>query len=279
MHDFIDLHTHSTCSDGTLTPTELVLAAEKEQLAAVALTDHDTTAGLDEAIATGGELEVEVVPGIEVSSQIAGTSIHLLGYGIDHTDNNFQNFVAKLQATRLSRNIEICNKLKKLGIDIDFEELRAIAGDQIGRPHFASLLVQKRIVKSMQGAFHLYLKKGGPAFVELERPGAGDVIESIHAVGGLVFLAHPGALDPSLKKIPSIVQGLTELGLNGLEVYYPTHNTKTTKSLLLLARERNLLLSGGTDFHGANRSVAPLGGSKQTILVPAELWNLLKARL
>ncbi|MGV1098696.1 PHP domain-containing protein [Thiovibrio sp. JS02] len=279
MSRHIDLHTHSTCSDGILTPTALVDLAARRRLLAISLTDHDTVAGVAEAVRRGREKGVEVLPGIEVSSRLENTSLHILGYGIRPEDQNFLAFVEKLQAAREQRNQGIIARFAQLGIPIAQKELTSLAGDQIGRPHFARLLVKKGICKSAADAFACYLKRGGPAFVEHERPPADEVIREIDRAGGLAMLAHPASLDSSLEKIPSLVAQLKGYGLSGIEAYYPTHSNKVCRVLLALASEQELLPCGGTDFHGDSHSGAPLGGSAKTIRVPQQVWREIMERL
>ncbi|MCX5874708.1 MAG: PHP domain-containing protein [Deltaproteobacteria bacterium] len=279
MTAFIDLHTHSTCSDGLLTPTALLALAARRGLAAIALTDHDTVAGIPEALAHGRITGVEVLPGIEISSSLEGVSLHILGYGFNHEHPCFLAFLEKLQQARRNRNHGILERLQALGISITSEELTQIAGDQIGRPHFARLLAKKGRAKNTQDAFSRYLKHGGPAFVEHVKPQADEVISRITEANGLAILAHPACSDPGLEKIPAFVAQLKDYGLAGLEGIYPTHSKKVCRFLQTLAAQHNLLLSGGTDYHGDAHSVTPLGGNTKTIRVPFQLLDDIKQRL
>lgn len=279
MTAFIDLHTHSTCSDGLLTPTALLTLAARRGLAAIALTDHDTVAGLDEALAHGTATGVEVISGIEISSGLNGVSLHILGYGFNHKHPGFLAFVEKLQQARRNRNQGILERLQALGISITSEELTQIAGDQIGRPHFARLLTKKGRAKNTQDAFSRYLKRGGPAFVEHVKPLADEVISRITEANGLAILAHPACSDPGLEKISALVAQLKDYGLAGLEAIYPTHSQKIYRFLQTLAAQHGLLLSGGTDYHGDTHSVTPLGGNTKTIRVPFQLLQDIRQRL
>jgi len=279
MTAFIDLHTHSTCSDGLLTPTALLTLAARRGLAAIALTDHDTVAGIPEALAHGRVTGVEVLPGIEISSSLEGVSLHILGYGFNHEHPGFLTFLEKLQQARSNRNQGILERLQALGISITSEELTQIAGDQIGRPHFARLLAKKGRAKNTQDAFSRYLKRGGPAFVEHVKPQAEEVISRITEANGLAILAHPACSDPGLEKIPAFVAQLKDYGLAGLEAIYPTHSQKVCRLLKTLAAQHGLLLSGGTDYHGDAHSVTPLGGNTKTIRVPFQLLDDIKQRL
>ncbi len=276
---FIDLHTHSTCSDGLLTPTALLALAARRGLAAVALTDHDTVAGLPEALAQGRVTGVEVLAGIEISSSLDGASLHILGYGFNHEHPGFLTFLERLQQARRNRNQGILERLQALGIVITCEELTQIAGDQVGRPHFARLLAKKGLAKNTQDAFARYLKRGGPAFVEHTKPQADEVISIIAEANGLAVLAHPACSDPGLEKIPALVARLKDFGLAGLEAFYPTHSQKVCRVLQTLATQHGLLLSGGTDYHGDAHSVTPLGGNSKTVRIPLQLLHDIKQRL
>jgi len=279
MTQFIDLHTHSTCSDGLLTPTALLTLAARRGLAAIALTDHDTVAGLPEALAHGKTIGVEVLTGIEISSGFDGISLHILGYGFNHEHPGLLAFIERLQQARRSRNQGILERLHALGISITNDELAHIAEGQIGRPHFARLLAQKGLAKNTQDAFSRYLKRGGPAFVEHVKPQADEVIDQIIKANGLAMLAHPACSDPGLEKIPALVARLKGSGLAGLEAIYPTHSKKVCRFLQALATRHDLLISGGTDYHGDKHSVTPLGGNTKTIRIPLQLLHDIKIRL
>lgn len=279
MTPFIDLHTHSSCSDGLLSPSALLALAARRKLAAIALTDHDTVSGLDEALRHGILTGVEVITGIELSTQLEEVALHILGYGLDHKHPGFSSFLDRLQQDRHNRNQGIVERLHALGISITTQELRQIAQDQIGRPHFARLLTQKGRAKNTQDAFNRYLKRGCPAFVEHVKPRADEVISHITEAGGLAVLAHPACSDPSLEKIPLLVAQLKDYGLAGLEAIYPTHSRKICRFLEKLALQHGLLLSGGTDYHGDKHSAPPLGGNAKTVRIPLRLLNDIKERL
>ena len=262
-----------------LTPTALLNLADRRGLAAIALTDHDTVAGLSGALAHGKATGVEVITGIEISSTFDGVSLHILGYGFNHEHPGFLAFVERLQQARRDRNQGILERLQDLGISITSQELTQIAGDQIGRPHFARLLAKKGITKNSQEAFSRYLKRGGPAFVEHIKPQADEVIKQITGANGLAVLAHPACSDPGLEKITNLVARLKDYGLAGLEAFYPTHSQKVCRFLQTLAAQHDLLLSGGTDYHGDKHSVTPLGGNSKTIRIPLCLLENIKQRL
>jgi predicted metal-dependent phosphoesterase TrpH len=279
MKPFIDLHTHSTCSDGLLTPTALLSLAARRGLAAIALTDHDTVAGIPEALAHSRVIGVEFLPGIEISASLEGISLHILGYGFNHEHPGFLAFLTRLQQARHHRNQGILERLQALGIPITSDDLNRIAGDQAGRPHFARLLVQRGLAKDTRDAFSRYLKRGSPAFVEHVKPQAREVISQLEQAGGLAMLAHPACSDPGLEKIPALVAQLKEYGLVGIETFYPTHSKKVCRFLQTLAAQHGLLMSGGTDYHGDPQSATPLGGNAKTLRVPLQLLHDIKQRL
>ncbi|MFZ5776082.1 MAG: PHP domain-containing protein [Thermodesulfobacteriota bacterium] len=279
MNGHIDLHVHSTRSDGTLSPTALVDLAARRQLAAIALTDHDTMAGVEEAVARGKKTGVAVLPGIEVSSTHQATPLHILGFGPDHTHPGLTALIVRLQQAREQRNAAMLDRLNHLGIAITPDELAHSGCDQIGRPHFARLLVAKGYAANSQDAFARYLKRGAAAYVEHAKPPTEEVIARITEAGGLPMLAHPASIDPSLNKVPELVASLAALGLAGLEAYYPTHTNTTRRVLQEIAARHQLLVCGGTDFHGKGYSAAPLGGSPKTMRVPIAVWQAIQARL
>jgi len=279
MKPYIDLHTHSTCSDGLLSPAALVDLAARRGLAAIALTDHDTVAGLPEAIAHGRESGVEVIPGIEIGAEALRLSLHILGYGFNQKHPGLLAFIARLQQAREARNRSMIEKLATLGIRMPYEQLTAMAGDQAGRPHFARLLVKHGHAADSQDAFSRFLKRGAPAFIAQVKPTAEEAITRINEAGGLAVIAHPGSSDPGLEKIPGIIPTLKEYGLAGMEIFYPTHSKKIIRLLQGLAEQYGLLPTGGTDYHGDSHSLTPLGGNAKTIRIPLSVLAGLKTRL
>jgi predicted metal-dependent phosphoesterase TrpH len=250
----IDLHIHSTFSDGLLKPAEVVDLAESQGLKAIAITDHDTAAGTDEAMQRGNEKKIEVLAGIEISSWHGDTSMHILGYHFKHEDKKFNSRLQLLQDGRESRNIRIIENLNKLGIRVDLGELLHYSEyGQTGRPHIARLLVDKGVTKTIDLAFKYYLRRGAAAYAERFRFSALDAIAMIREAGGIAVLAHPSSLDPTLRSIPLLLKNLRKMGLEGVEVYYPSHSPKAVKALLQMADEMGLLITGGSDFHGMER--------------------------
>jgi len=247
----IDLHIHSTFSDGVLKPAEVVDLAALQGLAAIAITDHDTAAGTGEAVERGRVKGIEVVTGIEVSSWHGDTSMHILGYCFNHRDRQFNRRLQLLQDGRETRNVRIIENLKRLGIKVDLGELlRYSEYGQTGRPHIARLLVDKGVTKTVDLAFKHYLGRGKAAYAERFRFSTRDAIAMIRDAGGIAVLAHPASLDPTLRSIPSLLNGLIKEGLAGIEVYYPSHSPKAVKALLKMASDSDLLITGGSDFHG-----------------------------
>lgn len=250
----IDLHIHSTFSDGVLKPAEIVDLAVMLGLRAIAITDHDTAGGTDEARQRGYEKGIEVITGIEISAWHGDTSMHILGYHFRHEDKQFNSRLQLLQDGREARNIRIVENLNKLGIRVDIRELLQYSEyGQTGRPHIARLLVDKGVTKSIDLAFRHYLRRGAAAYAERFRFSAHDAISMIREAGGIPVLAHPSSLDPTLRSIPLLLKDLCMVGLGGLEVYYPSHSPKAVKALLKMADEMDLLITGGSDFHGMER--------------------------
>jgi len=275
----IDLHTHSTASDGTLSPEELVYLAKKEKLQALALTDHDTIDGLKPAYKTAKEVDLPFLCGIEISIKFEGPGhFHLLGYFLEPKIPKINEVLLKLKKAREERNKKMIEKLNNLGIRITLEELKEIAQGEIGRPHMANLLVKKGIVKSFEEAFQKYLKKGAPAYVPKALLLPEEAIKLILEAKGVPVLAHPVTLKLNLLELKNYIKKLKDFGLMGIEVFYPEHTTDFTKFLMEFAKELGLLLTGGSDFHGKNKPDIKLGKGLNNLNVPFECYkNLEKA--
>lgn len=275
----IDLHTHSNFSDGTMTPTELVALARHKKISALALTDHDTMAGTPEAILAGVEMGVEIIPGIEISVLYNQVEYHVLGYWADPRNSPLAAALSRLQGARAERNAKILEKLKALGIPVTAEELQLVSEQgQTGRPHIARILVQRGVVRTMTQAFDQFLKKGEAAYVSRFAYGAAEAVALIRQAGGLAVLAHPAQNDPELIRLPVVLADLVPAGLEGIELYYPTHSHKVKKRMRALATEYDLLLTGGSDYHGEVRPGTSLAGGGN-IFVPPELLEKMKERL
>lgn len=275
----IDLHTHSNFSDGTMTPTELVALARDKKISALALTDHDTMAGTEEAILAGEKMGVEIVPGIEISVLYNQVEYHVLGYWADPCNSPLAAALERLQGARAERNGKILEKLNALGIPVTAEELQRVSEQgQTGRPHIARILVQRGVVQTMSQAFDQFLKKGEAAYVSRFAYSAAEAVALIRQAGGIAALAHPTQNDPEVIRLPGVLVDLVRAGLNGIELYYPTHSNKVKKKLRALAVEHDLLLTGGSDYHGEVRPGTSLAGGKN-IFVPPELLGKMKERL
>ena len=258
--DRIDLHTHSNCSDGSLSPRELVQLAKKRDLRAIALTDHDTVAGVAEAVAAGKELGVEVVPGVEISAQYPPGTMHILGYCFSPSQPEFLKALKKLQEVRAARNPKIIERLQALGLEITTAEVLNLSSGQVGRPHIAKALVNRGYVSSIDEAFSRYLQKGAVAYVEKFRFSPREAIALIRGAGGLAVLAHPftlGITEP--RELTLLVKELQEMGLAGLEVFYPDHTEETVVLYKDIAKNLGLVCTGGSDFHGNLRDHSYLG--------------------
>ena len=281
----IDLHIHSTASDGTLTPREIVSMAADLELAAIAITDHDTIDGAREALASGIPPSLQFVPGVEISATPVfdgrgDSSYHILGYFIDLDDPMLNRLLAKLQKARSGRNPEIIKKLHAVGFDISLDEVRAAAGGgQVGRPHIAQVLLEKKYVKSIDHAFNDFLSKGRPAYVDKFRIDCQGAIDIITDAGGIPVLAHPGLISvESDDELETLVASLKEAGLAGLEVYYPQHSAKQVAQFEKLAASLDLLITGGTDFHGELKPDISMGIGDGSLFVPVQLFEAMLAR-
>ncbi|MCL1980328.1 MAG: PHP domain-containing protein [Proteobacteria bacterium] len=276
----IDLHTHSIYSDGSCTPAELVALAVDHGLRGLALTDHDTVEGVEETCRLGTEAGLTVISGVEISTSLHQHTIHILGYGFDPTNPELHNWLIPLQEGRERRNAAILQKLRNLGIDITAEEVETVSCcGQTGRPHIARLLVAKGVVDSFNAAFRYYLGRNRPAWQGRFSYSAVETIAMIHRVGGLAVLAHPGQIDPEMSAQPALVRELADSGLDGLELHYPTHTHSMKKHLKALAIELELLVTGGSDFHGTTRPVHRLAGKTMGFCPPCEILSQLTARL
>lgn len=275
----IDLHTHSWFSDGTKSPAELVQLAAKSGVTALAVTDHDTMDGVEEALSAGAEYGVEVVPGLEISVVHNKKSLHILGYYADSSNPELASALAALQGEREQRNTKIIEKLQSLGIDATVEELKKISGvGQTGRPHIAKLLMNHGVVRSMPQAFDEYLKKDAKAYVSRFAYSAEDAIELITGAGGLAVLAHPIQVDRSLNSLSTLLPVLKSYGLDGIETYYPTQSKKMRKRIRKFAEENELFLTGGSDYHGDIRPGTRLAGGNN-VFVPPELLKKMHEKL
>lgn len=277
--DIVDLHTHSTASDGTFTPRALVEYAKTKGLRALALTDHDCVNGIEEALKTGREIGIEVIPGVELGAEFSNGSMHILGFFVNHTHSSFLENLARLQEARRERNPKIVKKLQDLGMKITYDEVVAVSGGgQVGRPHFARALVEKGYVKTIAEAFERYLRDGGPAYVEKFHFSPEKCIRLIHEAGGLAVLAHPQTLHLSAENLESLLGRLAEFGLDGMEVYYSLHNPGDIHLYEKMARKWGLVPTGGSDFHGAHKPLIDLAVGTGHLSIPYSVLEELKQR-
>ena len=274
-----DLHTHSTCSDGTVRPAEVVQRAKAAGLAAMALTDHDTFDGVAEAIEAGQRLGVRVVPGIELSLPHSGT-FHMIGLGVDPANARLAAVADLLNGGRGPRNREIVAKLVALGVDITIEEVEAEAGgDVVARPHVARVLVKKRAAGSIQEAFDRYLKKGGPAYADRARVELSEAIEAIRGAGGASVVCHPFTLGfDEDDAIRAELLRLAAAGVVAVEVRCGRSTPAEIAKWEGLARDAGLLPSGGSDFHGDNKPDLKIGSGRGRLRVPLEWLEALLDR-
>ena len=261
--EFVDLHSHSTASDGTLPPAEVVRRAKDAGVVGLALTDHDTIAGLAEAADEAARLGITFVPGIEISavSPVEAGTLHILGYCIDPQNAVLTEMARQLIEARDNRNPQIIARLRELGIEITMDEATAQAqGGVLGRPHIAALLVKKGVVKTIKQAFDEYLGQGGKAYFDKERLAPGDAIARIRQANGLAVLAHPVQLRTGNDaQLQQAIKDLVDLGLAGIEVIHSDHGPAEVEKYTGLADRYNLLKTGGSDFHGSNKKDINLG--------------------
>lgn len=274
---YVDLHCHSTASDGTFAPADVVRLAKDSGLVALALTDHDTVAGLAEAAAAAREVGIEFLPGIEISCEVPRpATMHVLGYGVDPESPQLKELTSQLIAGRDDRNPRIIARLNELGIAITIEECEQQAGgDVLGRPHIAAVLLRKGYVSSIKQAFDKYLGQGGGAYFDRDRPSPRRGLELIRQAGGLPVLAHPVQLrtdnDAQLERL---VKDLADLGLAGLEIIHSDHDGAMVEKYSKLADRYGLLKTGGSDFHGTNKKDIRLGAANGRH-VPRALYDRL----
>ena len=254
----LDLHIHTTASDGSLTPTQVVQLARKKGFSLIAVTDHDTMGGVAEALEAGKKYNVDVVPGVEISSGVT-LEVHMLGYGMSPDHPVMKAMMEDMRAARVERMERIIENLQKMGVPITVEEVEAVAGGAIGRPHIAQVLIAHGLVPDVRTAFREYIGVGAKAYVERRKMTSEQVIANIRDAGGVPVLAHGGLLRISEVELNQWIDSMAKKGLRGLECYHNAH-TPQMERLLRAAAERNgLLVTGGSDFHGASRPDVEMG--------------------
>lgn len=275
----VDLHTHSFYSDGSDSPTEVVNAAIEAGLTAVALTDHDTLAGIPEAQAATEHTGIELVPGVEISCEWKPGTMHMVVLFLDPVPGPLQDELAALQRGRQARNLTIIERLRDLGIDITYDEVTEEAGrGVVGRPHFAAVLVRKGVVADSNSAFRELLANGKPAYVPRTRLTPEDAIALARASGAVSVLAHPYTLGLNTsEEFAHTLQWLRSVGLVGLESYYAEYSPEEGLDLASVARSHGLIPSGGSDYHGSYRPGVQVGRGRGNLRVPSILLEELRA--
>lgn len=280
MTSRVDLHLHTTASDGTDSPRELVRRALAAGLTTIAITDHDSTEGVAEAVAAAQGTGLEVIPGIEISTDVPDSEVHVLGFYVDVADEELQRTLRLLRESRRGRAQSMVEKLRELGLDVEWGRVKAFAGaGAVGRPHVAQALVEKGYVGSTAEAFERYIGRNGPAYVERYKLTPAEAVELVQRAGGLPGLAHPvlGIVVDQQHELASVDAMLPELkraGLVAMECYYTGYSREITEALLERARRYDLVPTGGSDYHGRNLEGSELGG----VFVPPDAVVQLRAR-
>jgi predicted metal-dependent phosphoesterase TrpH len=270
MRMFADLHLHTSFSDGTYSPEELVSHAKRVGLAAIALTDHDTVEGCERAAKACAEAGIEFVPGTELTCELDGNELHILGYLFDTTDPRLLTSLAKFQLVRQDRIREMVARLNRISVPLKLESVLALANCRSpGRPHVARALVKEGICSNLDEAFERFLKKNRPAFVPKFKMSAAEAVDLIHQSGGVAVFAHPG-----LNHVDEVIPNLVAAGLDGIECFHTKHSTATSEHYLGIADQHHLLVTGGSDCHGESKGKPLIG----TVRLPIQHLEELKAR-
>ncbi|WP_114300090.1 PHP domain-containing protein [Anaerobacterium chartisolvens] len=276
MDKYIDLHTHSTASDGSMSPGELVRHAAKCGLHAVAITDHDTVEGVDEAADEGRKLGIEVIAGVEISANYK-PEMHILGYFFNGAHDNIKPALSRLRENRDVRNPKIIKRLNELGFNISLEEVEAeVMGSVVGRPHIAKAMLKKGYVKSIEEAFDKYLSTGRPAYFKKDKLTPEEGIKEILRAGGIPVVAHPIYLYHTWSELDKLFGNLVKSGLKGIEAYYVDNSADDTGNLLRLAIKHGLLVTGGSDFHGSFKNGIEIGVGRGNLKIEYVLLEKLK---
>ncbi|MBA3014758.1 MAG: PHP domain-containing protein [Proteobacteria bacterium] len=274
----IDLHIHSTLSDGTSSPADIISKARDKGISAISITDHDTMDAYPDAILAGKKAGIEIIPGVEITAHHQDRSLHILGFGLQQNTPSLISGLQLIQAARQDRNRRILDKLQGFNLPISFDDLPQGRG-QTGRPHIAKALVDNGIVRNEQEAFAKFLRKNGAAYASRELLPVRQAIAMISNAGGVAVLAHPGSLKITEQDLTSLIRQLMDDGLCGIETYHPMNSEKTVQFLLKLCHTSRLIVTGGSDFHGREGDKSPLGEAGGKRRVPAHLLTELKSRI
>ena len=277
---FCDMHIHSNYSDCTLTPKEIIDLAMERGLSAIALTDHNSVSGLPDFFKAGQGKSIDLVGGAEFSTEYMGTELHILGLFIppefykvveEFTDNSFK--------AKLKSNIDLCEKIRRTGVDITYDEVKAtVNSGKVNRANIASVLVKKGYAETVQDAFEKYLYKKAGFYVPAKKPSSLEVIEFINKIGAVSVWAHPFLNIKDTEKMRKILADFKTCGLDGMEVNYPSYDEETTKKAVALAEEFSIIKSGGSDFHGDNKPHIALGTGKGNLAIPYSVYTELYSR-
>ena len=272
----IDLHSHTTESDGSCSPAQLVAEARRAGVTILGITDHDTLKGYDQALPLAAEAGLELVCGIELSTKLHGHSVHLLGYFLGQQDmGEFRTWISTQQAARRDRNRRLAARLQELGFEVTLEEAESRGRVMTGRPHFAQIMVEKGYVANLRQAFDDYLDESAKGYVFRQEPQFAEGVARIRSSGGIASLAHPIRVKGD---VPALMPELCESGLNAIEAYHSDHTPADTQLYLDLARRHGLRVTGGSDFHGAVKPNVKLGtGYDGNLRVPDDLLAQLRA--
>lgn len=273
----VDLHTHSIYSDGTFSPKEIVEYAVKKGLSAIALTDHDTLEGLNEAVSWGERYGIEVIRGIEISADYEGTEVHIVGLFVTDESYELNNALNILRESRVIRNREMVQRLNDIGVAIDYDNVvKRAGGGLVTRAHIAGELINKGYASYNGEAFEKYIGKGGPAYVKRQVLSWKETLRLINSSGGISTLAHPLLYKMSQRRLEEVLNSLVKGGLSGIEAYYSTHTPSDVNYIKELAAKYKLKLSGGSDFHGKNKPKIDLGSGYGKLEVPYTVLEGLK---
>lgn len=274
---YIDLHVHSNCSDGSYTPAELVEYAKEKGLAAFALTDHDTLSGIEEAQDAGRKYGIEVIAGIEFSTEYKGRDVHIVGLEFDKDSPEFISQLERFQNSRDIRNQKMIGRLREEGVDITWDMMKEEFGDAVWtRSHFGRFLLEHGYVKELKDAFSRYVGDEAPCFVPREKVTPAQAVHLVRQYGGIPVLAHPFQYHLSEEGLQELVNELKKAGLIGVEALYSTHNPMEESAIRRLARVNGLCISGGSDFHGINKPHIDLGVGRGNLKIPYEILKQMR---